>query len=176
MLKSPYKIEPDATFSTAASEALSKQLDELFNNLAGTLDGDVESLHDMRVASRRLRAAMSVFESAFPVKVFQPLEREAARVTDALGEVRDSDVQIEYMTALRQKVSVAERVGLDALIEHLTGERERHRKILIKELERLGRSKFRADFSHMLGREALSLEMKGSEDSGPTPEEGSVDG
>jgi len=117
-----------------------------------------------------------VFESAFSVKVFQPLEREAARVTDALGEVRDSDVQIEYMTALRQKVSVAERVGLDALIEHLTGERERHRKILIKELERLGRSKFRADFSHMLGREALSLEMKGSEESGPTPEEGSVDG
>ena len=178
MLKSPYKIEPDATFSTAASEALSKQLDELFHNLAGTLDGDVESLHDMRVASRRLRAAMSVFESAFAVKEFRPLEREAARVTDALGEVRDSDVQIEYMTALRQKVSVAERVGLDALVDHLTGERERHRKILIKELERLGRSKFRADFSHMLGREIAPQPPTMGESDGAEPslEEGAVDG
>ena len=151
MLKSPYTIEPGATFSAAAVEALSKQLDELFKNLPGTLDGDVESLHDMRVASRRLRAAMSVFESAFPPKEFKPLEKEAARVTDALGDVRDSDVQIEYMAAVGQKATMVERVGLDALIAHLTGERERHRKLLIKELERLGKSSFQADFQRMMG-------------------------
>ena len=153
MLKSPYKIDAGAGFTEAAVEALGKQLDEMFDNLDGTLDGDVESLHDMRVASRRLRAAMSVFGSAFPAKDFVPLEKEAARVTDALGEVRDSDVQIEYMTALSQKVSMAERVGVDALIAHLTGERERHRKVLLKELDRLHRSSFRGDFHKMLGRE-----------------------
>jgi CHAD domain-containing protein len=126
-------------------------LEELYKNLEGTIDGDVESLHDMRVASRRLRAAMSVFESAFPTKQFIPLEKEASRVTDALGDVRDSDVQIEYITSRRESASPAEQVGLDALIAHLTFERERHRKLLIKELERLGKSTFRSDFELMLG-------------------------
>jgi CHAD domain-containing protein len=150
MLKSPYKIEPGATFSDAAVESLATQLEELFKNLDGTAEGDVEALHDMRVASRRLRAAMSVFESAFPTKQFRPLEREAARVTDALGEVRDADVQIEYLTKIRDRAAVAAKVGIDALIDHLTGERERHRKDLVKEVEKLARSNFRKDFEHML--------------------------
>lgn len=151
MLKSPYQIEPGATFTTAAVEAIRKQVDEMFKNLDGTLQGDVEALHDMRVASRRLRAAMSVFESAFAEKEFRPLEREASRVTDALGDVRDSDVQIEYMSGLRNKATIAEKVGLDALVDHLNVERERHRKELIKEVERLSRSRFRDDFERMLG-------------------------
>jgi CHAD domain-containing protein len=153
MLKSPYKIDLGATFSEAAVESLSTQLEELFKNLEGTLDGDVDALHDMRVASRRLRAAMSVFESAFPPKLFRPLEREAARVTDALGEVRDADVQIEYLTKVRDRAAEAEKVGVDALIEHLTAERERHRKELVKEVEKLARSSFRKDFEHMLDAE-----------------------
>lgn len=150
MLKSPYNIGSDAPFARAAAEALDTQLRELYKNLDGTIDGDVEALHDMRVASRRLRAAMSVFESAFPAKEFRPLEREAARVTDSLGAVRDADVQIEYLSKQRDQASPAEKVGLDALIGHMTNEREKSRKEMIKELARLSRGSFRDDFERML--------------------------
>ena len=110
----------------------------------------MESLHDMRVASRRLRAAMSVFESAFPRREFAPLEKEAARVTDALGAVRDADVQIEYLQSARGSAALTHQVGIDALIEHLTAVRERDRMELVKELDRLNNSHFRRDFHKMI--------------------------
>jgi CHAD domain-containing protein len=150
MLKSPYNINPGATFTSAAVEALRTQLHHLYHNLDGTMEGDVEALHDMRVASRRLRAAMSVFGSAFAPKQFRPLERDAARVTDSLGGVRDADVQIEYLTKLRDRAMASQKVGLNALIEYHTGEREKARKDMIKDLERLSRSTFRDDFERML--------------------------
>jgi CHAD domain-containing protein len=149
MLKSPYNIEPDATFSAAANVALRTQAEALHKNLDGTRDGDVESLHDMRVASRRLRAAMSVFAGAYPPKRFRPLEQEASRITDALGEVRDADVQIEYLTKLRDAWPPSEQVGLEALIAHLDKERDGHRSVLLKELDRLTHSSFWDDLEAM---------------------------
>jgi CHAD domain-containing protein len=159
MAKSPYKIVPQATFREAAHTAIEHQLDELMNNLEGTRSGvDIEALHDMRVASRRLRAAMSVFAAAFPEKQFKPLEREVARITDALGEVRDTDVQIEFMQGIRDAAPPSEQVGLNAFLEHLSSERERHRVVQVKELNRLEKSRFTKDFNKMLGRDVKVLE------------------
>jgi CHAD domain-containing protein len=155
MLKSPYNIAADATFIDAARTALRTQADALSNNMEGTRAGDVESLHDMRVASRRLRAAMSVFSSAFPDKQFRPLEREAARITDALGAVRDADVQIEYLEALRDAAPAVEQVGLDSLLDHLRDDRERERDLLIKELGRLAHGPFWRDLHRMTATDDL---------------------
>lgn len=150
MIKSPYNIAPDASFRAAACVALRTQMDEMLKNLPGTRDGEVEALHDMRVASRRLRAAMSVFASAFAEQKFRPIEKEAARVTDALGAVRDADVQIAYLTEVRDNAPTAEKVGLDALLEHLGREREKERNLLIKEVDRLSQSRFWQDFDRMV--------------------------
>jgi CHAD domain-containing protein len=152
MLKSPYNIDANASFVRAGCVALRTQVDAMFDNLDGTLAGDIDALHDMRVASRRLRAAMSVFASAFPKQQFAPLEREAARLTDALGSVRDADVQIEYLGQLRENAPPAEQVGLDALVDHLDRERERERAVLIKELDRFSSSQFRNDFARMVSK------------------------
>ncbi|MGE3798342.1 MAG: CHAD domain-containing protein, partial [Thermomicrobiales bacterium] len=56
---------------------------------------DPEGVHDMRVASRRLRAAMDVSVDAFPSGWYRALHKKAKAITSELGLVRDCDVQIE---------------------------------------------------------------------------------
>ncbi|MEO7720192.1 MAG: CHAD domain-containing protein, partial [Capsulimonas sp.] len=104
------------------------------------------------VATRRLRAAMSIFGPVFPEKQFKPLEKEVARITDALGGVRDADVQIDFMQKAAEAIPEAEKVGLKAFEDHLNSQRDRDRVILIKELNRLEKSKFSKDFDAMLDK------------------------
>ena len=154
MAKSAYDIAPDATFVEAAHTSLRQQLHEMMTNLDGTRQGDdIEALHDMRVASRRLRAALSVFSAAFPPKPFGAIEKEVAKTTDALGAVRDSDVQIEFLEAAIENAAESEKVGLRAFVDHLKKERDRERVLLVKELNRLEKSSFVKDFDRLLGKE-----------------------
>jgi len=154
MAKSAYDIAPDATFIEAAHTSLGQQLHEMMFNLDGTRAGDdIEALHDMRVASRRLRAALSVFAAAFPPKPFAATEKEVAKTTDALGAVRDGDVQIEFMESVIEDAPESEKVGLRAFAEHLQKERDRERVLLVKELDRLEKSHFVRDFHRLLGGE-----------------------
>lgn len=152
MAKSPYEIAAGATFAEAAHSSIRQQVDELLDNLPGTRAGDdIEALHDMRVASRRLRAVLSVFETVFPAKKFTPLEKQVARVTDALGAVRDADVQIEFLQKEKEAVPESRQVGLDAFIAHLQKERDGERVHLVKALDQLAKSDFRQDFDALLG-------------------------
>jgi exopolyphosphatase/pppGpp-phosphohydrolase len=101
--------------------------------LAGT---DIEGVHDVRVASRRLRAAMDVAAPAFPRKWYKSLHWTAKEITDALGAVRDRDVLLEALKADRRAASQAEHPGIDRLIDHV----ERERAAARAEMERyLGR-------------------------------------
>lgn len=152
MAKSAYDIAPGATYNEAAHTSLRQQLDEMMSHLEGTrLGDDIEALHDMRVASRRLRAALSVFAAAFPPKPFAALEKEVAKTTDALGAVRDGDVQIEFMQAAIDAAPESEKVGLQAFTDHLKHERDKERVLLVKELNRLEKSSFLKDFGKLLG-------------------------
>ncbi len=151
MAKSPYDIAPHASFAEAARTSLRQQLQELLHNLPGTRAGDnVEALHDMRVASRRLRSALSVFAASYPARQFAPLEKQVARITDALGAVRDADVQIEFIQTQRQSAPESARVGLDAFLEHLHKGRDAERVHLVRALDTLEKSRFRKDFLAML--------------------------
>ncbi len=154
MAKSVYDIAPDATFVEAAHTALRQQLDEMLSNLDGTRAGDdIEALHDMRVASRRLRAALSVFAAAFSPKPFGVIEKEAARITDALGAVRDADVQIEFIQGVIDQAPESEKVGLRAFLDGLEKGRDHARVLLVKELNRLEKSDFGKDFGKLLGED-----------------------
>jgi CHAD domain-containing protein len=88
---------------------------------------DPEGVHDARVASRRLRAAMDVAASAFPSEWYRPLHRVAKQITSELGEVRDRDVMLEYLEQELHDAPENERPGIERLISRLTSEREEAR-------------------------------------------------
>ena len=73
---------------------LLKELETLSSGLYKPLD--VESLHDMRIAAKRLRYALELFQTCWG-RAFGSYAKRAARIQSALGDVHDSDVWIESL-------------------------------------------------------------------------------
>jgi CHAD domain-containing protein len=116
-------IEPDARFREAAAAALEVRAEEVFEWRVAVLDtADIERVHDMRVATRRLRAVMEVFAPCFPKKRHRKALKEVKWLADVLGERRDPDVAIEALDKVAGELSPADRPGLEGMIEELHAE------------------------------------------------------
>lgn len=66
---------------------------------------DIEYIHRARVASRRLRSAMTIFSTCLPKKRSTDWEKQIRVVTQALGEARDTDVQIERLNNILKEMT-----------------------------------------------------------------------
>jgi CHAD domain-containing protein len=87
-------ITPASTMGELAFAVVRRQLAVLRAKEPGTrLGEDPEELHDMRVATRRLRAALSLFAGVLPVRA-QVFREELGWLGRLLGSVRDLDVQL----------------------------------------------------------------------------------
>ncbi|QBD78913.1 CHAD domain-containing protein [Ktedonosporobacter rubrisoli] len=90
---------------------------------------DIEDVHKMRVASRRLRAVLDAYESACEQRAFKRAYRKVKKLADVLGQARDTDVMIENLQQMEQAPE-AERFGLLWLIARLREYRRQHQKAL----------------------------------------------
>src|SRR5215471_9873264 len=98
---------------------------------AGTRAGDdPEELHDMRVATRRLRAALRCFQDVLPPSATQ-LNEELGWLASGLAAVRDLDVQLLRLQDLAAIVSEQEQASLAAVRDVLTADRDEARASLI---------------------------------------------
>jgi CHAD domain-containing protein len=114
------ELSPEEAYGAAAAKILAVRSQELADHSAGVLDlSDPDRLHDMRVATRRLRAALEVFEACFPRKLHRSALADAKRLTDVLGRRRDRDVAIGSLEAFAEKLSAPDRRGVEGLIDTL---------------------------------------------------------
>jgi CHAD domain-containing protein len=60
---------------------------------------DIECIHRMRVATRRMRTALTLFSDCFPKQDYKKIQKDVRKITRALGEARDLDVQLEVIEA-----------------------------------------------------------------------------
>jgi CHAD domain-containing protein len=89
----------------AARQILPK-LDAFSKEVEGVIAAqDIEYLHRLRVASRRLRAALPLLSGCYPEKKFQKWTAEIKRMAGMLGEARDLDVQIEFLKKYRKQLA-----------------------------------------------------------------------
>ena len=96
---------------------------------AGAIDGsDIEELHDMRVAVRRLRAAVQLFRPYLPRKRAAALRKDLRRLGRALGPARDCDVMLANLEAYRAALPADAREALDPLARRWRKQRKRARK------------------------------------------------
>lgn len=101
----PTNIGSDPTLGELAFAVIRRHLGVLLAKEPGTrLGEDPEELHDMRVASRRLRAALSLFADVLPVRA-HALGDELRWVTSLLGHVRDLDVQLARLPEMAEWTS-----------------------------------------------------------------------
>ena len=116
-------LNEDDPYAAVAAKVVAIRASELAEHSAGVLDTkDIERLHDMRVATRRLRAALEVFEPCFPRKRFKAVLREVKDLADALGERRDRDVTIAALDDFCAEIGRADRRGVQSLITRVRDE------------------------------------------------------
>ena len=151
-------LEPREPFADAGARAVRVRAEELFELSAGVLDtSDIERVHDMRVATRRLRAVMEIFAPAWAgdsSAAFKSALRDVKDLADALGERRDPDVQIDAMEALAAKMPAAQRAGVKALTGRLRERQAAANDTLAAALDHAERTELRARLLALAGEEA----------------------
>lgn len=105
---------------------------EMISHKAGAIVGvEIEFVYNMRVASRRLRAAMDNFAVCFNSDQFTQLYKNVKTITRILGAVRDLDVLIVHFQNEMSTLSTTEQQDIQGLIEHLQQKREKARKPML---------------------------------------------
>src|SRR3712207_7361552 len=103
-------LHPDMSFAEAAALTVAVRAGELWEHSANVLDtSDIERVHAMRVATRRLRAVLEIFAPAFPRAQHKAVLREVKALADALGARRDPDVQLEALADVEGVGAFTER-------------------------------------------------------------------
>ena len=104
-----------------AAEVLLVRFDEIVNLRGAALDfSDIEGVHSMRVATRRLRSALRDFMPLMKKRPSRHLRKELKQIADALGAVRDQDVAI---VALEELQAAAETKLIKQGVEKFLKER-----------------------------------------------------
>jgi len=146
----PTSIGPDPTTGEVAFAVLRRQFAAMLANEPGTrLGEDPEALHDMRVATRRLRAALALFADALPVRAHH-VRSELGWVADALGAVRDLDVQLDRLEEWRSQTPDDDRGALGDLAGVLHRQRAEARASLLADLDAARYERLVAGFGTLL--------------------------
>jgi len=130
-------LTPEAPLEEAAPKMILAKFRDMCSHYDGTLKGeDIEALHDMRVASRRLRACMLDLYRCFPAKTHRKLLRRIKRIATSLGQVRDLDVMIDFLVGYQKKLPGRKQAAVEELIVSLQQQREDARTALIQMLDK----------------------------------------
>ncbi len=129
------RFERDATAGGAVRHILVELHRTAARNVEGTLqDVDPEFLHDLRVAVRRARSALSQLRGVLPEETATPLAAELKWLGSATGPVRDLDVAFHDLDGHRAMLPEGLRRWLDPVEAHLRRRRGRARGTLVRAL------------------------------------------
>jgi CHAD domain-containing protein len=119
-------LECSADALVWAAEVLRVRFGEIVRLRGAALDSDdIGAVHDMRVATRRLRSALRDFAPLLRKRPLKIVGKDLKKLADSLGAARDEDVVIAALKKLRKKAGdKAVKTGIAKLI----GERRANRR------------------------------------------------
>jgi len=115
------------------------------------LGEDPEPLHQMRVSTRRMRAALKLFGTVLPVASTRVSE-ELGWLAGVLGAVRDLDIQLERLEGWTEHLEGRHRQALDELGDLLVSHHTNARETLLEALESRRYERLVASLTSMLDR------------------------
>lgn len=129
-------ILPNDTLAEAGRKVIRQQFLQMLRHEPGTrLGEDIEALHDMRVATRRLRAAFEVFKEAYSPRLIRPHIEGLRQLGRCLGAVRDLDVAIEKAQAYQAALPPEQQAGLQPLLDYWQEQRREKRQQMLDYLD-----------------------------------------
>src|SRR5262245_60629286 len=110
-------LRSEDSFAVAAAKVVAVRAQELAEHSENVLDTtDIERVHDMRVATRRLRAVLEIFAPCFPKREHREVLDEVKALADALGDRRDPDVHIAALESFAESARASSRAGVRLLV------------------------------------------------------------
>lgn len=129
-------LERDMRSDEALKCILLDQLGQIETNLEGTIaNWDTEFLHDLRVALRRQRSALSRIKDVLPASMAEKFAGELKWVGSATTPVRDLDVYLLDLPGYKAALPCELQDNLDPLIEHVQKQYEQARANLLNDLK-----------------------------------------
>jgi CHAD domain-containing protein len=129
-------IPADATADEAFRQTLQHCKWHILANVGAVQENrDVEGVHQMRVALRRLRVALAAFGKEFRTPAVEALRMRAKILAQGLAPARDMDVflgelfepaaeangSVEAFGVLRERAQAAQRAGWDNAVREVSG-------------------------------------------------------
>ncbi|MGD9030826.1 MAG: CHAD domain-containing protein, partial [Anaerolineae bacterium] len=139
------------TMAEAARKTFAFRFQHMLYHEPGTRAGeDIEELHDMRVATRRMRSAFQVFEDYLAMARLKPILKGLKRTGSYLGAVRDLDVFWEKTQRYVDTLSSEQQDDLAPLRQAWQAERERMRERMLAYLDSVRYAEFVESFAEIL--------------------------
>ena len=130
-----YRLDPDARSDATAKKIMLSLLNTLEANVPGTkADLDSEFLHDLRVATRRTRSAMTQIKAVFEPEDLAPFKEGFAWIGKVTGPTRDMDVYLLQFDEYKASLPPAVQADLDPFRAFVERHQEAEQKALVKKL------------------------------------------
>lgn len=144
---------------------LAERLEKMLAHTEGAASGkDTRAIHQMRVWSRRSRAALDVFGVCFTEEepAFGSMAQEVKTVTRALGAARDLDVMLETLHNRLETLPLDQRRGVDSFREYLQAQRKDRQQAVTASVKHLEKRKLKQQLSQLAkkqGYQSVTVEM-----------------
>lgn len=147
-----------------ACEYLRRQARKLREHLDGAKTAkDIEDVHQVRVACRRLRAGLRLFADCFDSTAVNDWQKRTKKLLKSFGRARDLDVQILFLEHTLDGLSKkhkAMRPGIARMLLRRQQERQKVQKSVVRAVDKL-------DCGDLFA--SLCLEAEPPEDAAPVP-------
>jgi CHAD domain-containing protein len=160
------RLADELTGGETIAEGARRVLRRFFGRMLAREDAvrkgdDPEDVHQMRVASRRLRAALQIVETLYDQKSVRRQRRGLRRVAQELADVRDLDVFHEHVAAYQAKLPAADRDTIAPLLDAVAAQCAEARAALQKDLKQERYQKFKRNFAEFLTTPGAALSAEG---------------
>ena len=139
-LPTPRQMEPPRSGDPDSAHLryiLGRQLDTILSRDPGVrLGGERDDVHQMRVATRRLRSVLRAARPLLSPKWEEPLREKLKWLGRQLGEARDLDVQMAYFKSQTGGVKPPERAAFERFLDYLQQKRSKVQQRLVSQLRR----------------------------------------
>lgn len=161
-------LQPTDSFAEAGRKVLKFHFERMVKAEPGARAGkDIEKVHEMRVATRRMRAAFQIFGPAYKKKGIKPLRAGLKETGQALGLARDLDVFVENLQQYQQTLPEGEQGSFQASLELWAKKRRKAQKQMVAYLDSKGYSQFKQALKKFVETEKQGIKALPEETSAP---------
>ncbi len=144
-------LSAQTRYADAATATIAVRSDELFEHAAGVLDvTQIEAVHAMRVATRRLRSVLEFYEPCLNPDQLEPVLEQVCELADVLGQRRDPDVELQALAAFAAAASEAERPGIERFIASTSQQQQQANAELSQMLEQIAADDLRGRLAALI--------------------------